>query len=629
MKIAITTFCLDRTVHPVRLAQEVEARGFESLWYPEHSHIPSSRETPWPGSRDGEPLPDDYWRMHDQFNALAMAGAVTTTLRLGTSVTLIGQRDPIWTAKQVASLDHLTGGRVEFGIGFGWNREEQENHGIPWTDRRAMVREKVLAMQALWTQDEASFAGEHVRFAPAWALPKPVQRPHPPIHLGGGWGPKLFAAIVEYGDGWMPISARNTIAGRITPLPRGGGASWARSGVDRGERVRRDDRPGRADSAGRRGRDTGRADAALRGRRRRAAAAGRMDAAGRAIRGGRVTLDGLRGRVAVITGGASGIGRALAERFATAGARLVLADVEEPALAAAGADLRAAGAEVAEVVTDVADPGAVDALADAAYQRFGAVHVVCNNAGVVSTGPSWEQSIEDWQWVLGVDLWGVIHGVRSFVPRMLDGGEPGHIVNTASIAGLLPFPNIAPYDVAKAGVVALSEALHGELRAAGAAIGVSVLCPGVVPTRISESSRNRPGRGAARAARHRHPAQPAADRADAGADRRAGPRRHRRGSLLGRHPRAVPGVDHPPRRGDPRRHRGRHPSRPLIVGGQSNVQPSSATISSIGPRSAGRKSSPRNGATGISPTWVTWSGMPSTAAASRSCTRCSDVYTLP
>ena len=206
-----------------------------------------------------------------------------------------------------------------------------------------------------------------------------------------------------------------------------------------------------------------------------------------------MTLDGLRGRVAVITGGASGIGRALAERFATAGARLVLADVEEPALAAAGAELRAAGAEVAEVVTDVADPGAVDALADAAYERFGVVHVVCNNAGVVSTGPSWEQSIEDWQWVLGVDLWGVIHGVRSFVPRMLAGGEPGHIVNTASIAGLLPFPNIAPYDVAKAGVVALSEALHSELRAAGGAIGVSVLCPGVVPTRISESGRNRPG----------------------------------------------------------------------------------------------------------------------------------------
>ncbi len=206
-----------------------------------------------------------------------------------------------------------------------------------------------------------------------------------------------------------------------------------------------------------------------------------------------MSIDGLRGRVAVITGGASGIGRALAERFASEGARLVVGDVEAPALAAAGEELRAGGAEVAEVVTDVTDPAAVEALADAAYDRFGVVHVVCNNAGVVSTGPSWEQSLEDWRWVLDVDLWGVIHGVRTFVPRMLAGGEPGHIVNTASIAGLLPFPNVAPYDVAKAGVVALSEALHEELRAAGASIGVSVLCPGVVPTRIAESGRNRPG----------------------------------------------------------------------------------------------------------------------------------------
>ncbi|WP_116997215.1 LLM class F420-dependent oxidoreductase [Desertimonas flava] len=218
MRIGITSLCLDRTIHPARLAREVEARGFESLWYPEHSHIPASRRSPWPGSLDGAPLPDDYWRMHDQFNALAMAGAVTTTLRLGTSVTLLGQRDPIWTAKQVASLDHLTGGRVEFGIGFGWNREEQENHGYPWPRRREMVREKVLAMQALWTQDEASFSGEHVHIEPAWALPKPVQRPHPPIHLGGSWGPKLFGAIAEYGDGWMPISARPSIIERAAPL---------------------------------------------------------------------------------------------------------------------------------------------------------------------------------------------------------------------------------------------------------------------------------------------------------------------------------------------------------------------------------------------------------------------------
>ena len=217
VKVAITSFCLDRTIHPVRLAREAEARGFESLWYPEHSHIPASRLTPWPGGPNGEPLPDDYWRMHDMFNALSMAAAVTTDLKVGTSVCLIGERDPIWTAKQVASLDHLSGGRVLFGIGFGWNREEQENHGYPWANRRAMVREKVLAMRELWTEDEASFDGEFVQFAPAWALPKPVQRPLP-VHIGGGWGPKLFDAICEYGAGWMPISARPSLGNRISLL---------------------------------------------------------------------------------------------------------------------------------------------------------------------------------------------------------------------------------------------------------------------------------------------------------------------------------------------------------------------------------------------------------------------------
>jgi probable F420-dependent oxidoreductase len=228
VKVGITTFCLDRTVHPVRMAREVEGRGFESLWYPEHSHIPVSRRSPWPGSARGEPLPDDYRRMHDQFNALAMAGAVTTSLKLGTSVTLLGQRDPIWTAKQIASLDHLTDGRVLVGVGFGWNREEQENHGYPWADRRAMVREKVLAMRALWTEDEAGFDGEHVRFERSWALPKPVQQPGPPIYLGGGTGPKLFAAIAEWADGWMPITARPSIADRLAPLR----AAWERAGRD-------------------------------------------------------------------------------------------------------------------------------------------------------------------------------------------------------------------------------------------------------------------------------------------------------------------------------------------------------------------------------------------------------------
>ena len=204
-------------------------------------------------------------------------------------------------------------------------------------------------------------------------------------------------------------------------------------------------------------------------------------------------MEELDGRVAVVTGAASGIGRAIAERFGAAGMRLVLADVEEAPLREAAAGLEAGGHDVLAVPTDVTDAAAVEALATAAYARFGAAHVVCNNAGVVTFGPSWEQSVDDWTWVLGVDLWGVVHGVRSFVPRMLAGGEPGHVVNTSSIAGLLSMPGIAPYDVAKAGVVALSEALHMELRATGAPIGVSVLCPGVVPTRIAESGRNRPG----------------------------------------------------------------------------------------------------------------------------------------
>jgi NAD(P)-dependent dehydrogenase (short-subunit alcohol dehydrogenase family) len=208
-------------------------------------------------------------------------------------------------------------------------------------------------------------------------------------------------------------------------------------------------------------------------------------------------VEELAGRVAVVTGGASGIGRALAFQLAAERMSVVLADIEQTALDACAADLAAAtGAEVAAVVTDVSDPEAVEALAAVTVERFGAVHVVCNNAGVVTMGPGWEQPLADWRWVLGVDLWGVVNGMRTFVPIMLRQGEPAHVVNTASIAGLVPSPTITPYNVAKAGVVALSESLAMELAELGAPIGVSVLCPGVVPTRIAESSRNRPGRGA-------------------------------------------------------------------------------------------------------------------------------------
>ena len=197
----------------------------------------------------------------------------------------------------------------------------------------------------------------------------------------------------------------------------------------------------------------------------------------------RGVMESLRDKVAVVTGGASGIGLAMAERFLAEGMKVVIADVEAAALSPAAERLGTDGAEVLAVQTDVTVWADVEALAEAAYERYGAVHVVCNNAGVVTRGAAWEQSLEDWQWVIGVDLWGVIHGVKAFVPRMLASGEPGHVVSTASIAGLFAMPTIAPYNVAKVGVVALSETLHHDLRAAGSSIGVSVLCPGVVPTR--------------------------------------------------------------------------------------------------------------------------------------------------
>jgi NAD(P)-dependent dehydrogenase (short-subunit alcohol dehydrogenase family) len=207
-------------------------------------------------------------------------------------------------------------------------------------------------------------------------------------------------------------------------------------------------------------------------------------------------VEDLTGRVAVVTGAASGIGRALAERFGAEGMKVVLADVEARALEETAAQLAADGLDVLGVRTDVTDADDVDDLARRAVEHFGAVHVVCNNAGVVTLKPIWEQTLDDWRWVLGVDLWGVVHGVRTFVPMLLAQGEPSHVVNTSSIAGLLPSPTIGPYNVAKAGVVALSETLDMELREVDAPVGVSVLCPGVVPTRIAHSGRNRPGGGA-------------------------------------------------------------------------------------------------------------------------------------
>jgi NAD(P)-dependent dehydrogenase (short-subunit alcohol dehydrogenase family) len=200
----------------------------------------------------------------------------------------------------------------------------------------------------------------------------------------------------------------------------------------------------------------------------------------------------LDGRVAVVTGAASGLGLAMAQRFAAAGMRVVLSDIDVEGVREAAADLSDTGADVRAVAADVARSDQVERLAVEAFAAFGAVHVLCNNAGVVKSARTWALTLDDWEWVLGVDLWSVIHGVRSFLPRMLAQRQPGHVVNTASMTGLLPMPKLAAYSTAKSGVVALSESLLHDLAAEGADIGVSVFCPGFVATRITDSARNRP-----------------------------------------------------------------------------------------------------------------------------------------
>ena len=201
----------------------------------------------------------------------------------------------------------------------------------------------------------------------------------------------------------------------------------------------------------------------------------------------------LRGRVAVVTGAASGIGLAMATRFAAAGMKLVLADIETAALQRALAQLQAQDAQAIAVTVDVADAASVERLADAAYEAFGAVHLLCNNAGVAAPAllqPTWENSLADWHWILAVNLMGVVHGVRSFVPRMLAGGDEGHIVNTASVAGLLS--GSGPYFASKHGVTCISEGLYKDLKTMGARLSASVLCPGVIRTAFLDAERNRP-----------------------------------------------------------------------------------------------------------------------------------------
>jgi probable F420-dependent oxidoreductase len=204
MHYGVVMFPTHYAIRPDELARAAETRGFESLWVPEHTHIPVSRRSPWPG---GPNLPKEYWHSHDPFVALATAAAVTTKLRVGTGICLVVERDPITTAKEVASLDHLSRGRFLFGIGGGWNAEEMEHHGTAFKTRWRLLRERVLAMKEIWTKDEAEFHGEFVNFDKLWSYPKPAQKPHPPILMGGD-GPTTFDRVVEFADGWMPIAAR-------------------------------------------------------------------------------------------------------------------------------------------------------------------------------------------------------------------------------------------------------------------------------------------------------------------------------------------------------------------------------------------------------------------------------------
>lgn len=209
MRIGISIFATDETPPMPELARAVEERGFESLWVTEHTHIPASRETPFrpdvpiPGGPESIPLPREYYRTLDPFVSLAAAAAVTSTLRLGTGICLVTQRDPIITAKEVASLDLLSGGRVIFGVGAGWLREEIADHGVDPRVRMAVMRERVEAMRALWTQEEASYDGRYVSFSRALQFPKPVQSPHPPVLVGGN-GPTVEERVLAFGDGWMP-----------------------------------------------------------------------------------------------------------------------------------------------------------------------------------------------------------------------------------------------------------------------------------------------------------------------------------------------------------------------------------------------------------------------------------------
>ncbi|MEU6991448.1 LLM class F420-dependent oxidoreductase [Streptomyces sp. NPDC046465] len=236
MRISATLYMTDRTITPIRLAQEVEQRGFAGLYLPEHTHIPFPRETPYPG---GE-LPPECARMLSPFVALAQAAAVTERITLGTNIALIAQHDPIDLAKQIATLDHLSGGRVTLGIGYGWNREEAEDHGVPWPRRRAVVRDRMAVMRALWSDHPKPYEGEFGSVRASEVHPKPRRTPRkrlakgplfgPRTLIGGAAGPGLFAHIAEYADGWMPVGGSGLRD--ALPVLR---SAWADAGREPGD----------------------------------------------------------------------------------------------------------------------------------------------------------------------------------------------------------------------------------------------------------------------------------------------------------------------------------------------------------------------------------------------------------
>ena len=264
MHLGLTIFPTDYSIPLPELALEAEQRGFESLWVAEHSHIPTSRKSPWPG---GGELPKMYYDTLDPFVALAAAAAVTAKIKLATGICLVVQRDPIHTAKQVASLDRISNGRFLFGVGGGWNEEEMNNHGTAFEGRFALLRERIEAMVAIWTHDEAEYHGKYVDFDPIFMWPKPVQKPHPPIHVGGAF-PGGARRAARYGNGWIPIAGRADDIAAHVPSSGSSPGRRARSGVARGLGVRRRGRGGGGEALPRRG---------LRPRRVRPAARGARD----------------------------------------------------------------------------------------------------------------------------------------------------------------------------------------------------------------------------------------------------------------------------------------------------------------------------------------------------------------